>query len=95
LITYSVISTPRQSVDPAATFIDSRDSFQADFAAGGNGFVETGGLRRHRASSAASPALAPTGRHMKPGNRTSTGDSLWPGDRPSRVLAASQFDLAG
>jgi hypothetical protein len=31
-------------VDPAAALIDSSDSFQADFVAGGNGFVETGGL---------------------------------------------------
>jgi hypothetical protein len=30
LITYSVISTPRQSVDPLAT-LTSRDSLQADF----------------------------------------------------------------
>ena len=39
MITYSVISTPRQSVDPLATLTDSPDSFQADFVAGENGLV--------------------------------------------------------
>jgi hypothetical protein len=50
----SVISTPRQSVDPVATLTDCRDSFLADFVAGENGFV--GG---HSDSSGAKRTTAP------------------------------------
>jgi hypothetical protein len=45
--------------------IDSRDSFQADFAAQGNGFVGTRTFKAAtRQAALASHALAPIGRHL-------------------------------
>ena len=51
-------------MDPAAAFTDSRDSFQADFVAGGKRFCRNRRFKAPRASSAASPALAPIGWHI-------------------------------